>query len=233
MNINKPLALLFSASLLLGSGTLRAQLADTIWTGNATVTIPQLTPYSDGQPLPYPKTVSNLSVILPVEVWFWDASTFLVVFRQRDVGADPGRAPLQPAFGEWTIPLAARIGKLRGISRIPYGSDLYEVQTGRISRKTGISPVYNFTAETKDTADRSGYDRDWIYPNARTLVTGTARLINSSTLSASLTSVTTPNPDGPNSLKISNGNPSATIILTKTNRRPSTVGVGVFDDARY
>ena len=55
-----------------------AQLADTIWTGNAKVTIPKLNFYSDGNLLADPKTVSALSMIIPVEIWFWDSSTFIV-----------------------------------------------------------------------------------------------------------------------------------------------------------
>ena len=216
-------------SLSLLTPSLRAQLANTIWTGKAKITVPALTQFENGRPKAYPRTLSGLSFVLPVEVWFWDSNKFLAVFRQGEFGADPSRAPLQPAFGEWTIPAAARVGGLAGIARVPYGSDLFEIQTGKYSRKNGL---FQFTAETRNTADLSGYDSDWIYRTYRNLVTGTARLVNARTLSVTGTSITTPNPGGPNSLKASGGT-SAIVTLTKTSRRPSTEGVGVFDDANY
>lgn len=229
MNKTKLIALIFSLCLLGMSGNLHAQLADTIWSGNATITIPSVTQYQNGLPLRYPKTVSNLSFILPVEVWFWDASKFLVVFRQRDFGAAPDRAPLQPAIGEWTIPVAARRGSLTGVSRVPTTQPgLFEIETGRYS--AGRGGAFTFTAEQRDISNLAGFDRDWIYRGYRTLMTGSARLLNSRTLSATLTAVTTPNPGGPNLMKYVGAKPSAVVTLTKTSRRPSVTGVGDFVD---
>jgi len=229
--MNKPLPFTIHfflwVSFLLPIPAARAQLADTIWAGNATVTVPSLTQYKNGRPLPYPKTISNLSFIVPIEVWFWDSSKFLVVFRQKDFGADPTRAPLQPAFGEWIIPTGARRGNLAALTKVPYGSDLFEIQTGRYSLR-GIAGT--FTAENRDTRDRTGYDRDWIYRGYRNLITGSFRL-NGRTLSVSGTSVVRPNPGGPNSIK--GGATTATATLSRTTKKPSVVGVGVFDDANY
>jgi len=205
-------------------------LANTIWTGNAKVTIPALTACDEnGQPLPYPKTVTNLSFILPVEVWFWDDSKFLIVYRQRDMGADPMRGELQPLIGEWAIPTLAQVDQLLGVSEVPYGSDLYEIRAGSYSKK---GSKYSFTAEFKDTGDTSGDDAEWIYPGARTLVTGSFALTGG-TISAMLTAVISPNPHGPGGIKTSGKNPSASVTLTKTDRKPSEQGVDVFLDDPY
>ena len=204
-----------------------AQLADTIWTGNAKVTIPALTATDqDGGLLNYPKTITGLTFIVPVEVWFWNNSKFMIVYRQRDMGADPARGELQPLIGEWEIPAEARVGLLAGVSVVPYGSDLYEIQAGSYAKK---GPKYTFTAEKRDTEDRSGYDSEWIFPEARSLVTGSFTL-KGTTLSSSLTFVQTPNPHGPGGLKTTGKNTSATANLTKSSRKPSTEGVDVFLD---
>lgn len=225
---NKSICSLIILFLFFVEFSAKAQLANTIWSGNARITIPALVACdNDGNPLDYPKTVSGLTFILPVEVWFWDNSTFLIVYRQRDMGADPARGALQPFIGEWTIPVGARQGQLIGVTEVPYGSDLYEVQTGSYW-KTGSR--YSFTAEERDTGDFTGYDSNTIYPGARTLLTGSFS-IKGTTMDATLTALFTPNPQGPGGLKTTGKNPSAKITLTKiTNRTPSSEGVDVFLD---
>jgi hypothetical protein len=203
-----------------------AQLADTIWTGNAKVTIPTLTATDQaGRSLDYPKTITGLTFILPVEVWFWNNSKFMIVYRQRDMGANPARGELQPLIGEWEIPAEARVGLLSGVSVVPYGSDLFEVQTGSYAKRGN---KYTFTAEKSDTADRFGDDSETIYPNAKRLVTGSFTLSGSS-LTTTLVFTETPNPVGPGKLKAI-GKTSAKAALTKSNRKPSTEGVDVFQD---
>jgi hypothetical protein len=226
MNKSK-MAFYVCMTLFLGCAMGRAQLADTIWSGNAKVSIPSLTATDEqGNLLEYPKTITGLTFIVPVEVWFWSSSKFLIVYRQRDMGADPVRGLLQPLIGEWAIPVEAQKGQLSGISEVPYGSDLYEIQTGNYTKK---GSNYTFTAERRDTEDRSGNDAEWIYPNSKMVVTGSFSLGRGSTLSASLTAVMTPNPDGPGGIKV-NGKTTATANLTRTNRKPSTEGVQVFLD---
>jgi hypothetical protein len=221
------IALYVCITLFLGCPIAQAQLADTIWSGNAKITIPALTATDQaGVLLDYPKTITGLTLILPVEVWFWNDSKFLIVYRQRDMGADPARGELQPLIGEWEIPLDARTGLLSGVSVVSYGSDLYEVQTGSYAKKGN---KYTFTADERDTADRFGYDSEWIFPGARSLVTGSFTL-KGTTLSSSLTFVQTPNPHGPSGLKTSGKNTTATATLTKSSRKPSTEGVDVFQD---
>jgi len=226
MNKSK-MAFYVCMTLFLGCAMGRAQLADTIWSGNAKVTIPTLTATDQyGELLAYPKTITGLTFILPVEVWFWNNSKFLIVYRQRDMGANPDKEELQPLIGEWEIPPESRVGLLTGVSVVPYGSELFEIQTGSYAKKGN---KYTFTAEQSDTEDRRGYDREWIFPDARQLVTGSFTL-KGTTLSSSLTFTQTPNPIGPNGLKATGKNTSATAILTKSNRKPSTVGVDVFLD---
>ena len=225
MNKSK-IALFVCMTLFLGCVMARAQLADTIWTGNAKITIPALTATDrNGGLLNYPKTITGLTFIFPVEVWFWNNSKFMIVYRQRDMGADPARGELQPLIGEWEIPAEARVGLLSGVSVVPYGSDLFEVQTGSYAKK---GSKFTFTAEQRDTADRFGYDSEWIYPKAKSLVTGSFTLSGSS-LTATLVFTETPNPVGPGKLKAI-GQTSAKATLTKSNRKPSTVGVDVFLD---
>jgi hypothetical protein len=225
MNKSK-LALYVCITLFLGCPIAQAQLADTIWSGNAKITIPALTATDqNGGLLDYPKTITGLTFILPVEVWFWNNSKFMIVYRQRDMGADPAREELQPLIGEWEIPAEARVGLLSGVSVVPYGSDLFEVQTGSYAKKGN---KYTFTAEQRDTADRFGYDSEWIYPNAKSLVTGSFTLRGSS-LTATLVFTESPNPVGPGKLKAI-GKTSAKATLTKSYRKPSTEGVDVFQE---
>ena len=220
------LALYVCITLFLGCPIAQAQLADTIWSGNAKITIPALTATDQaGGLLDYPKTITGLTFVLPVEVWFWNDSKFLIVYRQRDMGADPARGELQPLIGEWEIPLNARTGLLSGVSVVPYGSDLFEVQTGSYAKRGN---KYTFTAEKSDTADRFGDDSETIYPNAKRLVTGSFTLSGSS-LTTTLVFTETPNPVGPGKLKAI-GKTSAKATLTKSNRKPSTEGVDVFQD---
>jgi hypothetical protein len=226
MNKSKT-ALFVCITLFLGCAMGQAQLADTIWSGNARVTVPALTACDqNGNPLPYPQTITKLTFVFPVEVWFWSDSKFLIVYRQRDMGADPMRGELQPLIGEWEIPSEARVGLLSGVSVVPYGSDLFEIQTGSYAKKGN---KYTFTAEQRDTEDRSGYDFEWIFPDARQLVTGSFTL-KGTTLSSSLTFTQTKNPIGPYQLKTTGKNTTATATLTKSSRQPSTVGVDVFLD---
>ena len=221
----------FALAFLTLSPSIYAQLANTIWSGNAKVTIPALVACDEyGEELDFPKTTTGLTFILPVEVWFWDDSKFLIVYRQGEMGADPARGPLQPLIGEWTIPVGARLGQLTGVTEVPYGSDLYEVRTGSYSKTGG---KYNCTAELRDTADLSGYDSESIYPGAKSLITGSFTVKNS-TMTATLTAVMTPNPHGPGGIKAIGKKPSVTVTLTKIlDRTPSSEGVGVFLDDPY
>jgi hypothetical protein len=207
------------------AGTSQAQLANTIWRGDAKLTIPALTQYDDNaDPLPYPKTTTGVSVVVPVEVWFWDSSKFLVVFRQRVFGSDPARASLQPLIGEWAIPTAARTGLLANKTIVPYGSGIYESQTGTYAQ---VGNKYSFTAQSKDTA--TGNNSGVIYPGAKLVLTGTFGLKNAQNLNGTASFLQTPNHIGPSGIYVA-GVSVASFSLTKVSPTPSSTGVEVFVD---
>jgi len=207
------------------AGTSQAQLANTIWRGDAKLTIPALTQYdNNADPMPYPRTTTGISVIVPVEVWFWDSSKFLVVFRQGEFGFDPERAALQPLIGEWTIPVAARTGQLVGETSVPYGSDIFESRTGSYTK---VGNRYSFTAQSKDTA--TGNNSGVIYPGAKLVLTGTFGLKNAQNLNGTASFLQTPNPIGPGGIYVA-GVSLATFSLTKVSPTPSSSGVEVFVD---
>jgi|GEM_PF-3085779 hypothetical protein len=207
------------------AGTSQAQLANTIWRGDAKLTIPALTQYdNNADPMPYPRTTTGISVIVPVEVWFWDSSKFLVVFRQGVFGSDPARASLQPLIGEWAIPTAARTGLLANKTIVPYGSGIYESQTGTYAQ---VGNKYSFTAQSKDTA--TGNNSGVIYPGAKLVLTGTFGLKNAQNLNGTASFLQTPNPIGPGGIYVA-GVSLATFSLTKVSPTPSSSGVEVFVD---
>jgi len=230
MNTQQLTAICFSFWLALAgtsqAQTSQVQLADTIWRGDAKLTIPALTQYdNNADPLPYPKTTTGVSVIVPVEVWFWDSSKFLVVFRQGEFGFDPERAALQPWIGEWTIPVAARTGQLVNKQAVPYGSGIFEIQTGSYTKKGN---KYSFSARAADTG---GNNYEVIYPGASYVLTGSfgVNRKNTQKLSGTASFLQTPNPIGPNSIYAA-GVCLASFSLNKVSSTPSSTGVEVFVD---
>lgn len=207
------------------AGTSQAQLANTIWRGDAKLTIPAITQCDENaDPLPYPKTTTGVSVVVPVEVWFWDSSKFLVVFRQGEFGSAAERAALQPWIGEWTIPVAARTGQLVNKQAVPYGSGIFENQTGSYSKKGN---KYSFTARAADNA--SGNNSGVIYPGASQVLAGSFALQNAQKLNGTASFLQTPNPIGPSGIYVA-GVSLATFSLTKVAPTPSSTGVEVFED---
>jgi hypothetical protein len=207
------------------AGTSEAQLANTIWRGDAKLTIPALTKYdNNADPLPYPKTTTGVSIIVPVEVWFWDRSKFLVVFRQGEFGFDPERAALQPLIGEWTIPVVAQTGQLVGETSVPPGSDIYESRTGSYNK---VGNRYSFTARKTDTA--TGNNDNIIYPGASLVLSGSFGFNGKNTqkLSGTASFLQTPNPVGPNGIYVA-GVSLASFTLNKVSPTPSSTGLDVF-----
>jgi hypothetical protein len=224
MNKQQLIAICFSFWVVL-AGTSQAQLANTIWRGDAKLTIPALTQYdNNADPLPYPKTTTGVSIIVPVEVWFWDSSKFLVVFRQGAFGFDPARAPLQPWIGEWTIPVAARTDQLVGKTTVPYGSSIFESRTGSYAQ---VGRKISFTAQSRDTA--TGNNEGLIYPGAKYVLTGSFGFQGAQSLKGTASFLQTPNPIGPSGIYVA-GVSLATFSLTKVAPTPSSTGVEVFVD---
>jgi hypothetical protein len=219
---------LYAGLLFFAVNPVQAQFADSIWTGNAKITLPALSVVADGVVQKAPSTTTNVTFQVPVEVWFWDDGTFLVCLDQKATGANPDRAPLQPLIGEWTIPVACRVGALAGVTQLPYGGNMFEVQTGKINfnsrKKNGT-----FEAVQRDTTTQEG-EEEYIYPKAQQKLSGSFRLLNSSKISLSGTIITIPNPIGPNGLKYLGRAPSVQMELSKSNRKPSVEGVARLDD---
>lgn len=199
-------ALLF-VSMIFHSAAWAQSLNNSIWKGTATVKIPALTQYRDGQPQSFPTVPSGLTMTLPVEAWFLTPTEFVVVLDQRAVGAAPTRAKLQPL-----------IGSRRGIS---YGS-------GQQTRHTG---TYNASTRRFSAVMENLVNSSWSYRGRGTLQ-GSYSLPSSTRMSVSGSYTTSPNPSGPKSLKYASGVPSFTATLTKTSRQPSREVANAFSDTR-
>jgi len=207
-----------------------AQLADTIWTGNAKVTIPKLNFYSDGNLLADPKTVSALSMIIPVEIWFWDSSTFIVSMDMRKLDAGPDTPDLQPLFGEWIIPLGARIGSLAGVTVVPYGlGDYFEQKTGSYSFNAK-SKKGTFQAQQKDTVIKD-FDVGDITPGCSRNLKGSFRLQGANTMKVTGTTFDIPNPIGPSSRSayVGSGPIIEVTLVRHPTRTPRGSGVAPYE----
>lgn len=180
-------------------------LNNTIWKGTATVKIPALTQYRDGQPQTFPTVPSGLTMTLPVEVWFLTNTEFVVVMDQRALGAASTRARLQPLIGSW-----------RNIS---YGSSQNRIRTGTYNRSN-----LTFRATHRRLTSSSSS-----YAGIRTL-SGSFSFPSGSRMTAQGSYITSPNPSGPSAPKYSGGVPTFTANLSKTARRPSAEVATAFSD---
>ena len=189
-------------------------LANTIWTGNAKVTIPKLNFYADQAPLADFKTVSNLIMIMPVEVWIWDSSTFLLALDMRKLKAGPDQPDLQPLLGEW--------------KSIQYGvGDYFEVRTGTYTYASRTKRG-TFKAELRDTVTKD-FDVDRITAGLTLRLGGSIRT-QGAALKATGTYSSNYNPEGPaSSFSYSGGFPKFEVVLTRaTGRTPSSAGFTPF-----
>lgn len=86
-------------------------LADTIWDGNAEITVPKLVWKKERAKFSRVETVSTIKFQLPIQIWFWGknddpTNAMSICFNQRKVGADPLRAELTMPLGQlpgWAI----------------------------------------------------------------------------------------------------------------------------------
>ena len=124
-----------------GSATLPAQtnpLADTIWEGNAEITIPKLVWKKERPKFNRVETVSTLKYQVPIQIWFWGkndnpSNAVSLCFPQRKIGADPARAELAMFLGQiptwasrqWEEILARRPGVDGEIHLYPGNVGLY------------------------------------------------------------------------------------------------------------
>jgi len=86
-------------------------LADTIWDGNAEITVPKMIWKKERSKFNRVETVSTIKFQVPIQLWFWGknddpTNAMSVCFNQRKVGADPLRAELTMPIGQlpsWAI----------------------------------------------------------------------------------------------------------------------------------
>ncbi|NDB96189.1 MAG: hypothetical protein EBZ78_08535 [Verrucomicrobia bacterium] len=212
------------AFLLVALSSVRAQMADTIWEGNVTLSGLTLQKVQGGEAQSGPN-LSNASVTLPLEIWFWNDSNCGVVFRRDKWGLNPEEFaymsdvdldgnPL-PEWVAWYKKGPKYVGG-GSLSPITYNSNGYETTTDRYtynaSKKTGTflqKTIYNYPNETH----ASGAMLD---------ISGGFRLSNPGTLvPQKIVLSLRPNPFGPNSYRTSGRVTVRAGNFTKTARKPS------------
>ena len=120
-------------------------LADTIWDGNAEITVPKLVWKKELPKFNRVETVSTIKVLVPIQLWFWGkndnpTNAMAVCFNQRKVGADPLRAELTMPIGQlpsWAITQLQQIHAQR-----PRKDDSIYLFPGNYG-------LYNFSSGTK------------------------------------------------------------------------------------
>ena len=98
-------------AMVSGSQSQTNPLADTIWDGNAEITIPKLIWKKERPKFNRVETVSTLKFQVPIQLWFWGknddpTNAMSICFNARKVGADPLRAELSMFLGQlpsWAI----------------------------------------------------------------------------------------------------------------------------------
>lgn len=96
-------------------------LADTIWDGNAEITIPKMIWKNERPKFNRVETVSTIKFQVPIQFWFWGknddpTNAMSVCFNRRKVGADPLRAELTMPLGQlpaWALIQLQQIHELR------------------------------------------------------------------------------------------------------------------------
>ena len=120
-------------------------LADTIWDGNAEITIPKLVWKNERPQFNRVETVSTIKFQVPIQLWFWGqndspSNAISVCFNARKVGADPLRAELTMPIGQlpsWAITQLQQIHAQR-----PRKDDSIYLFPGNYG-------LYNFSSRTK------------------------------------------------------------------------------------
>ena len=193
--------------LALFLGTLppaQAQLADTIWEGNVTLSGFTLQKVEGGVVQSGPN-LANASVTLPVEIWFWNNSNCGVVFRRDKWGLNPeefaymSNVDLEGNMLPYEVPWYRQGPKYVGggsLSPISNNSNGYETTTDRYT--------YNASKKTGTISQRTVYNQgnSTFQPGAVMSITGNFRLSNPNTLvPQNIVFSLTPNPIGRNSYR--------------------------------
>ena len=120
-------------------------LADTIWDGNAEITVPKLAWKKERPKFNRVETVSTIKFQVPIQLWFWGANdnpanAMSVCFNARKVGADPLRAELTMPFGQLPSWASTQLEQIH--QRRPGKSDTVYLWPGNYG-------LYNFSSRTK------------------------------------------------------------------------------------
>ena len=139
------MAAVLSCGWSLVMGQTANPLADTIWDGNAEITVPKMVWKNERPKFNRVETVSTIKFQVPIQLWFWGANdnpanAMSVCFNARKVGADPLRAELTMPFGQlpsWAVTQLQQIHDRR-----PRRDDTIYLWPGSYG-------LYNFNNKTK------------------------------------------------------------------------------------
>jgi len=129
-------------------------LADTIWDGNAEITIPKLVWKNERPKFNRVETVSNIKFQVPVQLWFWGkddspSNAMSICFNQKKVGADPLRAELTMVLGQLPSWAIAQLEQIH--ARRPRKDDAIYLRPG--SQGTYNLRAGTFRVNNNDTLD--------------------------------------------------------------------------------
>lgn len=120
-------------------------LADTIWDGNAEITVPKLAWKKERPKFNRVETVSTIKFQVPIQLWFWGANdspanAMSVCYNARKVGASPLRAELTMLLGQLPSWASTQLEQIH--QRRPGKSDT-------VYLKPGSYGLYTFNKKTK------------------------------------------------------------------------------------
>ena len=219
-----------------GSQSQTTPLADTIWDGNAEITIPKLIWKKERPKFNRVETVSTLKFQVPIQLWFWGknddpTNAMSICFNARKVGADPLRAELSMFLGQlpsWAITQLEQIRARRpGKDHTIY---LYRGNYGVYSMNTRTRRA-SFQLRNVDRSG-GGNDTDWRLEGSlilsRDRISRATFVVTSPTSRSSLD--WSPVRPGDESLISSQGNITGTVLnIVKSTSKPGDQGPAQFD----
>lgn len=227
-------------AMVSGSQSQTNPLADTIWDGNAEITIPKLIWKKERPKFNRAETVSTLKFQVPIQLWFWGknddpTNAMSICFNARKVGADPLRAELSMFLGQLPSWAITQLEQIR--ARRPGKS--YTIYLHRPGWP-GNYGLYSLNTRTRRASfqlrnvDRTegGGDTDWRLEGSlilsRDRISRATFVVTSPTSLSSLDS--SPPRPGDENLIFSQGNSTGTVLnIVKSTSKPSDQGPAQFD----
>ena len=202
----------------------RAQLADTIWEGNVILSGLTLQKVQGGV-LQSGPNLSNASLTLPVEIWFWDDSNCGVVFRRDKWGLNPEEFAYMSDGDLDGNPLPEWVAWYKKGPKYVGGGSLSPMSSNSNGRETTTDLyTYNASKRTGTFLQQTIYNtpNDTFNAGALMKIAGGFRLSNLNTLvPQKIVFSLTPNPIGSNSYRTSGKVAVRAGSFTKTLRIPS------------